>query len=156
MGISSKTVRAIFEDALDLEDARQRPAFLDRVCGADGPMRREVEELLNSHDAAGGFLNKGASAETGLLGADDGLDEQLGRYKLLRKIGEGGWGVVYLAEQNEPVKRQVALKVIRLGMDTRKIMARFEAERQALAMMSILILPRCSTRAPRQRDGHIL
>jgi len=135
MPSTNKTVRAIFEEALELEDSAQRRAFLERACGGVESLRREVEGLLKAHESAGGFLNHPEPADAVDLRSEDGLGARIGRYKLLRKLGEGGWGVVYLAEQNEPVYRQVALKVIRLGMDTRKVIARFEAERQALALM---------------------
>ncbi len=135
MPSTNKTVRAIFEEALELEDSAQRRAFLERACGGVESLRREVEELIKAHESAGGFLNHPEQADAVDLRSEDGLGARIGRYKLLRKLGEGGWGVVYLAEQNEPVYRQVALKVIRLGMDTRKVIARFEAERQALALM---------------------
>ena len=95
----------------------------------------QVVSLLRSNERAGDFFLK----HTQLIPPTDPLTEKpgdrIGRYKLLEQIGEGGCGVVYMADQEEPVRRRVALKVIKLGMDTRQVMARFEAERQALAMM---------------------
>ena len=99
-------------------------------------MRANVEELLRSQETAGGFSadpKRDAPAVTALVTEREG--DRIGRYKLLEKIGEGGCGVVYMAEQTEPVRRRVALKIIKLGMDTRQVIARFEAERQALALM---------------------
>jgi tetratricopeptide (TPR) repeat protein len=108
--------------------AEQRMAFLDRVCGS-GPLRERVARLLEMHAAMGTFLGDPArpvAEEPGTV---------LDRYKLLQRIGEGGFGVVYMADQVEPVRRKVALKIIKLGMDTKQVIARFEAERQALALM---------------------
>jgi hypothetical protein len=103
----------------------------------------KVEELLLEQDSVGGFLEQPASSDPLFLARDvqsqaavtEKAGDRIGRYKLLEQIGEGGCGVVYMAEQEEPVRRRVALKVIKLGMDTRSVIARFEAERQALAMM---------------------
>ncbi len=124
----------IFAAALACATPVERAACLDARCGDDAALRRRVEVLLAAADAAGDFLEEPPSAL-----AADGITEKpgdrIGRYKLLEKIGEGGCGVVYMAEQEEPVRRRVALKVIKPGMDTRAVIARFEAERQALAMM---------------------
>ena len=122
----------IFAEALDLPVAG-RAAFLDRVCG-DAAQRARLASLLAGHEAAADFLERPA-VERPAPQPEEKPGDRLGRYTLLRKIGEGGCGVVYLAEQTEPVRRRVALKVIKLGMDTRSVIARFEAERQALAMM---------------------
>ena len=112
--------------------------FLEEHCGDDQKLRREVEELLAAHQKAGEFLGGSASISPTRSVASE-LKEQagttIGPYKLLQQIGEGGFGVVYLAEQTEPVRRKVALKIIKPGMDTKDVIARFEAERQALAMM---------------------
>ena len=129
----------------------ERAFYLDGACAGDAVLRRQVEELLEANDAAGAFLSELATAgenspKPGVLPAPaKTLREEhspsaqpgdtIGRYKLLEKIGEGGFGVVYVAEQREPVKRRVALKVIKLGLDTKQVVARFEAERQALALM---------------------
>ena len=127
--------KEIFLEALERGAGEERRAYLDEVCGAEGGLRGEVEGLLAEHEHAGSFLG-GASVRVRVGdGKAEGEGETIGRYKLLQKIGEGGFGEVYMAEQREPVKRRVALKVIKLGMDTRQVVARFEAERQALAMM---------------------
>jgi serine/threonine protein kinase/tetratricopeptide (TPR) repeat protein len=127
---------ALFAKALELP-ASERAAFLDRACGDDLNLRQWVEDLLRAHDTAGDFLQNPAAdavrSEEAPIGEQPG--DFIGHYKLLQKIGEGGCGVVYMAEQAEPVRRLVALKVIRPGMDTRSVIARFEAERQALALM---------------------
>ncbi len=130
----------IMNAALELP-AAERPAFLDQACAGDAAMRERVEELLNAHAQANDFLE---APPSGLdlkrtirldLPPTEKPGDRIGRYKLLQQIGEGGCGVVYMAEQEEPVRRRVALKVIKLGMDTKEVIARFEAERQALALM---------------------
>src|SRR5262245_9860884 len=99
--------------------------------------------MLEADAAAGEFFNTEVAPPSHLIAADANLSrsiekvgDRIGRYKLLQQIGEGGMGLVYMAEQDEPVRRSVALKIIKLGMDTRQVVARFEAERQALAMMN--------------------
>ena len=130
-------VETVFAAAGQLETAAARAEYLDEACGSDGALRVEVEELLKAHDEAGVFLQPPPREMDGR--SDVPLSEQPGtvidRYKLLQQIGEGGFGVVYLAEQQEPIRRKVALKIIKLGMDTKEVIGRFEAERQALAMM---------------------
>src|SRR6266853_520717 len=128
----------IFAAALALPP-EERAACLDQACGGDTALRKRVETLLNSH-AAGAFLEEPAApvaAHTLQIfpPVSERPGDRIGRYKLLQQIGEGGCGVVYMAEQDEPVQRRVALKVIKLGMDTKQVIARFEAERQALALM---------------------
>jgi WD40 repeat protein/serine/threonine protein kinase len=131
-----RTVRAVFEEASEIADPGARETFLTRACGADETLRAGVEVLLQADREAGGFLADFApDSSSGLSAPADAGLERIGPYKLLEKIGEGGWGLVYLAEQSVPVRRQVALKIIKLGMDTQQVIARFEAERQALAMM---------------------
>lgn len=124
----------IFKAAVGLEPAR-RSAFLDEACAGNGPLRDEVESLLRAHDPEGSFL-RGPAAEVTI---DQPISERpgimVGPYKLREQIGEGGFGVVYVAEQEKPVRRKVALKIIKPGMDTKDVIARFEAERQALALM---------------------
>src|SRR5208282_1971166 len=126
----------VFNAALKLPVA-ERVAYLDQACAGDTALRQRVEELLQASDEAGAFLESPAAVPpegTVRLPANKPGD-RIGRYKLLQEIGEGGCGVVYMAEQEEPVHRRVALKVIKLGMDTKSVIARFEAERQALALM---------------------
>ena len=133
---------ALFALALEKPFA-ERAAFLRAVCGGDNALRLRLEALLAAHEQPEDVLGGGGAAATVKgtikLDLDDAPDEAvgqtLGRYKLLERVGEGGCGVVYVAEQTEPVRRRVALKVIKLGMDTKQVVARFEAERQALAMM---------------------
>ena len=123
----------VFGELLDLPpDARA--ALLDRACGDDPALRARLEALLAGYDSAGDFLEDSLAGRAAPL-PDEKPGDTLGRYTLVKKIGEGGCGTVYLAEQIIPVRRRVALKVIKLGMDTRSVIARFEGERQALAMM---------------------
>ena len=126
--------QAVFAGALQFAAHADRAAYLDRACGTDAALRRRVEALLRAAENAGDFLEQ---PPDGLPSAElkEQAGDRIGRYKLLEKIGEGGCGIVYMAEQEEPVRRRVALKVIKLGMDTRAVIARFEAERQALALM---------------------
>ena len=127
----------IFNDTLALPEP-QRAAYLLEVCAKDAPLREKIESLLAvSNDDSGGFdhFSLKPSQPCSMPGPVGETRESIGRYKLLKKIGEGGCGVVYVADQQEPVKRRVALKVIKAGMDTKSVIARFGAERQALAMM---------------------
>ncbi|MEK7686133.1 MAG: serine/threonine-protein kinase [Verrucomicrobiota bacterium] len=137
-----KQEQEIFEQAMALPSHEAREAYLLGACGQNRDLRRSVDELLAAFNDAGelDFLQTGErSQEAQTVLADvrpeEGPGTVIGRYKLLQKIGEGGCGVVYMAEQEEPVRRRVALKVIKLGMDTKSVITRFEAERQALAMM---------------------
>lgn len=123
----------IFAEALELPPAA-RAAFVARSCDGDPALRARVEALLAAHDRAGGFMVEPAVGNL-LLAAEEQLGDVIGRYTLVKKIGEGGCGSVYLAEQKTPVRRRVALKIIKVGMDTRQVIARFEGERQALALM---------------------
>ncbi len=132
----------MFAEALQCATPEARVAYLDAACGTDTTLRRRVEALLRAAEGAGDFLEEpptglSGDAATSWLATDlnEKPGERIGRYKLLEKIGEGGCGVVYMAEQEEPVRRRLALKVIKLGMDTKQVIARFEAERQALALM---------------------
>ena len=137
MSQSQKSAGVIFDAAIELP-TEQRAAFLEKACAGDAALRQRVEALLRAHEAAGGFMTKPPLApilETVVVTRTDQSGERIGQYKLLQQIGEGGCGVVYMAEQQEPVRRRVALKVIKLGMDTKQVIARFEAERQALALM---------------------
>ena len=141
----------LFDAARAVEDLARRRAYLDEACGEDAALRSRIERLLATHEHADDFFvgcvagmkpaldeaeKKSLSAPSDALDApDDQVGRRVGNYKLLQKIGEGGCGAVYMAEQEKPVRRRVALKIIKLGMDTRQVIARFEAERQALAMM---------------------
>ncbi len=132
----------VFENAVDLTGA-ERETFLRSACGGDEPLRAEVDSLLKAYAKGAGFLASPTAQRRGPASASETIapapleheGQMIGRYKLLQPIGEGGFGSVWMAEQREPVKRRVALKIIKLGMDTRQVIARFEAERQALAMM---------------------
>jgi serine/threonine protein kinase len=127
----------IFHQALARGTPEERAAYLDDACDADPALRASVEALLRANVGASGFLDCPARAL--VLGAHEPIRERpgtvIGPYKLLEQIGEGGFGVVFMAEQTQPVRRRVALKVLKPGMDTRQVVARFEAERQALALM---------------------
>jgi WD40 repeat protein/serine/threonine protein kinase len=130
-------IHAVFCEALDRKSPEELVQYLDEACGSDCALRSEVEELLHSHRAAGQFL--GGPAAGGDVTIVHPMSEapgtQIGPYKVREQIGEGGFGVVYVAEQEKPVSRKVALKIIKPGMDTRDVITRFEAERQALALM---------------------
>jgi serine/threonine protein kinase/WD40 repeat protein len=127
--------QAIFLAAVEAGGAAERGAVLDRECGGDAGLRQRVEALLAAHDAEGSLPPAGPAVdETRALDAMAGVIVA-GRYKLLQEIGQGGMGVVWMAEQRSPVRRLVAVKLIKAGMDSRSVIARFEAERQALAMM---------------------
>jgi tetratricopeptide (TPR) repeat protein/serine/threonine protein kinase len=133
---------ALFAEALQIHDPRERAAFLDRACAGDAVLRHNIESLLSA-DAAADFLESPAliattdeanrrAASTVARAASDSV---IGPYRLLEPIGEGGFGVVFVAEQHQPIRRQVALKVIKPGMGSAQVISRFEAERQALALM---------------------
>src|SRR5947209_1529811 len=129
-------VKSIFLAAVERFAAEQWPAYLDEACGEDAALRERVEELLGAHGGQKS-LDVPAPSQPGatLDHPSERVGTMVGRYKLLEQVGEGGMGVVFVAEQTEPIRRRVALKVIKPGMDTRQVIARFEAERQALAMM---------------------
>lgn len=139
---------SIFAVALTKTDPAERQAYLDEACAADRSLRARIEALLESHENAGQFLQSPALAEAATMPPDpenqrwpeptvtvERPGSRIGAYKLLQQLGEGGMGVVYMAEQQEPVRRMVALKIIKPGMDSSQIIARFGAERQALALM---------------------
>ena len=132
----------IFNVARKIESPEARSSYLDHVCGGNAGLRARIQALLQVHEQDGSFLKSSAGAAEaaaggapGDLGANEGPGSVIGPYKLLEQIGEGGFGVVFMAEQQRPVRRRVALKVLKPGMDTRRVVARFEAERQALALM---------------------
>lgn len=128
----------IFTEAAQLP-AGERAAYLEKACGGNAVLRQKVEALLQTYDHVGDFLEASPQKASIEARAASSICEKegdrIGRYKLLQQIGEGGWGVVFMAEQDEPVRRKVALKVVKPGMDTKNVIARFEAERQALALM---------------------
>ena len=136
MNATSPKAKEIFVAALELAPG-QWASYLAEACGEDDELRRRVMNLLQAHAEAGSFLESPRADP--LATVDETPRERpgtvIGPYKLLQQIGEGGMGTVYMAEQTEPVRRKVAVKVIKPGMDSRQVIARFEAERQALAMM---------------------
>src|SRR5262249_13999822 len=130
------TEEALFHEALVRTDPAERAAWLTEHC-PDADLRRRVEGLLAAHGRASAFLQAPSAAATGAYTPDPAGEPgaRIGPYKLLQQIGEGGMGSVWMAEQEQPVRRTVALKLIKPGMDSRQVIARFEAERQALALM---------------------
>src|SRR5438034_6739009 len=139
MATSESSSEAIFFAALEKGSSEERVRYLAEACGGDTELRGRVERLLGAHSKVGVLDAPAITAEQDLA-----LDPpilllpagtMIGRYKPLEPIGEGGYGVVFMAEQTSPVQRKVALKIIKAGMDTRQVIARFEAERQALALM---------------------
>jgi len=131
-------IKRIFHEAIEKQTQQEREAYLDEACCDNPSLRAEIDALLEAHYGQDDLLSGPILGSTDTL-PDSPLTEApgtvIGRYKLLEKIGEGGFGVVWAAAQKKPVKRRVALKIIKLGMDTKQVVARFEAERQALAMM---------------------
>lgn len=140
--------QAVFMAALEIENPSERSAYLAQACEGDEALAERIKKLLGLHDDGGDFMRGNRSNPNEVAPASEEspdtriiarvaeeLGSVIGRYKLLQKIGEGGFGVVYMAAQREPIRRRVALKIIKLGMDTKQVVARFEAERQALAMM---------------------
>src|SRR5215212_6766511 len=149
MTTPAERLKAVFDQAAEIAPPTDRAAFLDEACGGDADLRARVEALLRAHAAAGSFLEHpaagpagtatfepgGGAGETALHSPPEPVGAMIGPYKLLQQIGEGGMGTVFMAEQTQPIQRKVALKIIKAGMDSRQVIARFEAERQALAMM---------------------
>jgi eukaryotic-like serine/threonine-protein kinase len=149
MSVGTDKEQLLFTAALPIADPGERESFLKTACADDAGLRLRVAEMLAEHDQSERFfsecisnlaLDDGDSSEVlepekdkPIVGEMAGM--RVGRYRLLRQLGEGGCGEVYLAEQEEPVRRRVAFKVVKLGMDTKNVIARFDAERQALAMM---------------------
>src|SRR5262249_39170275 len=135
--------RDIFIEALQKPNPAERSAYLDAACAGDDRLRQCVLQLLAGHEKNESFFLDSPPPMPTSLVASATIEEPLtelpgsviGPYKLLEQIGEGGFGVVFMAEQTQPVRRRVALKVLKPGMDTRQVVARFEAERQALALM---------------------
>src|SRR5262245_32654481 len=126
---------SLFWSALAISSLEERARYLDQTCGGDQQLRRRLEELLAAYPKVEAFLEPSAPGPTPTV--DEPSIERpgvvVGPYKLIEQIGEGGMGAVWMAQQTEPVKRLVALKLIKAGMDSRQVIARFEAERQALA-----------------------
>jgi serine/threonine protein kinase/tetratricopeptide (TPR) repeat protein len=137
MGQQPLNAKQVFDRALEIESRHEREAYLSQACAGSSDLRSTVEALLQSYEKAGSFLEAPAAATSDLL--DQSIQESpgtmIGPYKLLQKIGEGGMGTVFMAEQTHPVDRKVALKIIKLGMDSRQVIARFSAEQHALALM---------------------
>jgi hypothetical protein len=136
MAQESSCEQSIFLAAVEKPSPAERAAYLDRVCAGNVALRAEVEALLAAHERlpAGGAATQGSPPlDPPRVLTAAGM--MIGRYKILEPIGEGGYGSVFMAEQTTPVQRKVALKIIKAGMDTRQVIARFEAERQALALM---------------------
>jgi serine/threonine protein kinase/Tol biopolymer transport system component len=138
MSAKQKDEKSIFRVALELKTPMERTAYVEEICTDDPALKRRILALLEAHEDKGDFL-EAILDDPGISFDGQEVKEKtgtvIGRYKLLEKIGEGGMAVVYMAEQQEPIRRKVALKIIKLGMDTKSVIARFEAERQALAMM---------------------
>src|SRR5262249_26130876 len=152
MSIDPRRVQSIFVAAADLPAAHDRAAYLDEACAGDAQLRRRVEALLQAHDNPDSWLPPPAARPEGTVDSPPAADstgtrppetagtEQpgtilAGRYKLLEQIGEGGMGAVWMAQQTEPIRRTLAVKLIKAGMDSKQVLTRFEAERQALALM---------------------
>ena len=133
MPVDLTNLEALFSQALEVPPGPERSAYLERACEGDAELRRQVESLLAVHERADRFLESPTGSFRTTL--PDLVGSSIGPYRLMEPIGEGGMGVVFVAEQAEPVRRRVALKVIKPGMDSRQVVARFEAERQALALM---------------------
>src|SRR5437660_7035623 len=165
MATETPAIDTIFCAAVEIGAPEQRAAYIAQACGHDDDLRARVEKLVDAHLRAGSFLESPAAElraltqpgspalggeGPGVRGAATINEPQvserpgavIGPYKLLQQIGEGGFGTVFMAEQQKPIRRKVALKVIKPGMDTRQVIARFEAERQALAMMDHLNIAR--------------
>src|SRR5262245_50731324 len=137
MSPAADPIESILAAAVDIASEAERRAFVEGACAGDAQLKRRVEELIDNHFRAGDFLDSPPPELDSTI--DSPVQERpgtvIGPYKLLEQIGDGGFGVVFLAGQTEPVRRKVALKVLKPGMDTRQVVARFEAERQALALM---------------------
>jgi serine/threonine protein kinase len=138
MNSATPDLKSLFGRALEIPSLAARAAYLDEACNGNALLRAEVDGLLQAHDQAGSFLKRPDPAVANTTpGATpvEGPGTRIGPYKLLQQIGEGGMGVVYMAEQEQPLRRRVALKIIKPGMDSAQVIARFEVERQALALM---------------------
>jgi serine/threonine protein kinase/tetratricopeptide (TPR) repeat protein len=132
--MSSENAKSVLLNALEIASPEARRAYLSAQCGNDQSLRAEVDDLLQHHEQIAPLSASGTIMKTTAPPAER-LGTEIGPYKLRQQIGEGGMGVVYMAEQSEPIARRVALKIIKPGMDSRQVIARFEAERHALALM---------------------
>ena len=135
---SSVKAREIFLQAVELDSPGKRLEFLDGACASNEPLRREVERLIGAHEQLSSFMECPAAPfcdTANWAPVTESPGTVVGPYQLLEQIGEGGFGFVYLADQRDPIRRQVALKIIKPGMDTRRVVARFKAELQALGLM---------------------
>jgi tetratricopeptide (TPR) repeat protein/serine/threonine protein kinase len=136
---ASPEMLSLFVSAIERPSPEERAAFVAEVCGTNNELRHRMEALLRAHDEAGGFLKEPPAANDPQATSEQSNTEHpgtvIGPYKLLEEIGEGGMGTVWMAQQTEPVKRLVAVKLIKAGMDSKQVIARFEAERQAVALM---------------------
>src|SRR6266446_4073706 len=161
---SEASEQTIFDAARQLAAAPDRAAYLDKACAGNPKLRQRVEALLRASARADVFLagdplqlGERRPAPPAAAPASEGPGTVIGSYRLLERLGEGGCGLVYMAEQEAPVRRKVALKIIKLGMDTRQVVARFEAERQALALMDhpniAKVLDAGTTGSPLPSDG---
>ncbi len=135
MSIRESDAERIFLEAVESYAPNEWPEFLVQACGGDSDLRDRVEALLKARDVPNRMLDGGGVAPTIDQPITEKVGTQIGPYKLREQIGEGGMGVVYVAEQKKPMRRKVALKIIKPGMDSKEVTARFEAERQALALM---------------------
>src|SRR5262245_49034806 len=143
MATQTATAKELFLAAVEMPTLQARDAFLQQACAGNEELLRRVAGLLMAHERPESLLDHAPpnlplssnNNETDQPPAIEGAGQVIGPYKLLEQIGEGGFGVVFMAEQQHPVRRKVALKVVKAGMDTRQVIARFEAERQALALM---------------------
>jgi len=139
MAEKSNDVEVIYNAALTKTSGAERSAYLDAACGDDIVLRTRVETLLKAHEHLGDYLEVPVVEQSAPLDSPPCIESpgtKIGNYELIELIGEGGMGLVYLAQQQEPVKRKVALKIVKLGMDTKQVVARFEAERQTLALLT--------------------
>ena len=142
--------REIFHAALELPDRAKRSAYLDQACAGDPARKAQIEGLLEMHGQVGGFLE--SPPDLLIATADEPPTKRpgtvIGPYKLLEQIGEGGFGVVFMAEQQQPIRRKVALKVVKPGMDTRQVVAASRPNGKPWLSWSIRTLPVSSMRAP--------
>ena len=137
MKSNDKNEESLFYEAIEIDSPEEREAYVKDACEGNPGLFDRLKALVKSHERESSFLQPPPDtvAPIDLTPVSEGPGTIIGPYKLLQQIGEGGFGVVYMAQQQEPVRRQVALKIIKPGMDTKQVVARFEAERQALALM---------------------